>query len=122
RGYSRDQRPDCQQVVVGLVLSRDGFPLAHEVFPGNTADTTTVEAMLTILTARVGCYSTIEYEEKERILTVSERLSGTFSPPIRWLPWFFPPPMEVNSTFIIPQWWDYLSFHAEVGLRDVELE
>ena len=55
RGYSRDQRPDCQQVVVGLVLSRDGFPLAHEVFPGNTADTATVEAMLTILTIWVGC-------------------------------------------------------------------
>jgi transposase len=38
RGYSRDKRPDCKQVVVGLVLDRDGFPKAHEIFDGNTQD------------------------------------------------------------------------------------
>ena len=46
RGYSRDHRPDCKQVVVGLVLDRDGFPKAHEVFEGNRQDRTTVDAML----------------------------------------------------------------------------
>ena len=35
RGYSRDKRPDCKQVLVGLVLDRDGFPKAHEIFEGN---------------------------------------------------------------------------------------
>jgi transposase len=54
RGYSRDHRPDCKQVVVGLVLDRDGFPKAHEVFDGNRADRTTVAEMLTILEARTG--------------------------------------------------------------------
>jgi transposase len=54
RGYSRDQRPDCKQVVVGLVLDRDGFPKAHEVFAGNRQDRTTVEEMLRILEARSG--------------------------------------------------------------------
>jgi transposase len=54
RGYSRDQRPDCKQVVVGLVLDRDGFPKAHEVFAGNRQDRTTVEEMLHILEARSG--------------------------------------------------------------------
>jgi transposase len=54
RGYSRDKRPDCKQVVVGLVVNRDGFPLAHEVFEGNTADGTTVGRMLDILADRVG--------------------------------------------------------------------
>jgi transposase len=54
RGYSRDKRPDCKQVVVGLVLDRDGFPKAHEVFDGNRTDRTTVEDMLTILERRVG--------------------------------------------------------------------
>ena len=34
RGYSRDHRPDCKQVVIGLVVNRDGFPIAHEVFEG----------------------------------------------------------------------------------------
>ncbi|MEW6007854.1 MAG: hypothetical protein AB1595_06905, partial [bacterium] len=35
RGYSREGRSDCKQVVVGLVINRDGFPKAHEVFDGN---------------------------------------------------------------------------------------
>ena len=43
RGYSRDKRPDCKQVLIGLVLNRDGFPKAHEVFDGNRQDRTTVE-------------------------------------------------------------------------------
>jgi transposase len=54
RGYSRDHRPDCKQVVVGLVVNRDGFPVAHEVFAGNTQDRTTLRAMLDRLQARVG--------------------------------------------------------------------
>ena len=43
RGYSRDQRSDCKQVCIGLVVSRCGMPLGYEVFAGNTADVTTVE-------------------------------------------------------------------------------
>ena len=54
RGYSRDHRPDCKQVVVGLVLDRDGFPKAHEVFEGNRQDRTTVADMLTALEERTG--------------------------------------------------------------------
>ncbi|MCH8843361.1 MAG: hypothetical protein IID61_10335 [SAR324 cluster bacterium] len=41
RGYSRDKRTDCKQVCVGLVLTAEGFVKAHEVFSGNTADTST---------------------------------------------------------------------------------
>jgi transposase len=54
RGYSRDHRPDCKQVVVGLVLDREGFPKAHEVFDGNRQDRTTLDAMLTALEGRTG--------------------------------------------------------------------
>ena len=54
RGYSRDKRPDCKQVVVGLVLDRDGFPKAHEVFDGNVQDRRTVEEMLAVLERRSG--------------------------------------------------------------------
>jgi transposase len=54
RGYSRDKRPDCKQVVIGLVLGREGFPKAHEVFDGNRTDGTTVDEMLTALEQRVG--------------------------------------------------------------------
>ncbi|HKI82652.1 MAG TPA: IS1634 family transposase, partial [Pseudodesulfovibrio sp.] len=45
-GYSRDQRPDCVQVVIALVVTPEGFPLAYEVMPGNTADNTTLPAFL----------------------------------------------------------------------------
>lgn len=54
RGYSRDQRPDCKQVVVGLVLDRDGFPKAHEVFDGHVQDRATVDQMLDVLEKRTG--------------------------------------------------------------------
>ena len=54
RGHSRDKRPECKQVVVGLVVDGDGFPKAHEVFEGNRNDSTTVEEMLAALEKRVG--------------------------------------------------------------------
>jgi transposase len=54
RGYSRDHRGDCKQVLVGLAVNREGFPLAHEVFAGNRHDSTTLEEMLKALDQRVG--------------------------------------------------------------------
>jgi transposase len=54
RGYSRDKRGDCKQVVVGLVLDRDGFPKAHEVFDGNMQDRRSVDTMLEALEKRTG--------------------------------------------------------------------
>ncbi len=54
RGYSRDKRPDCKQVLVGLVLDRDGFPKAHEIFEGNRQDRSTVDEMLQNLEKRTG--------------------------------------------------------------------
>jgi transposase len=54
RGYSRDKRPECPQVVIGLVINRDGFPKAHEVFDGNRQDSTTVGDILNVLEKRVG--------------------------------------------------------------------
>jgi transposase len=47
RGYSRDGRPDCLQVVIALVVTTDGFPLAYEVMDGNTSDRTTLRQFLT---------------------------------------------------------------------------
>jgi len=45
-GYSRDKRGDCVQVVIALIVTPDGFPLAYEVLPGNTADNTTLRSFL----------------------------------------------------------------------------
>ena len=46
RRYSRDHRPDCKQIIIALVVTPEGFPLAYEVFEGNRADVTTLEEML----------------------------------------------------------------------------
>ena len=51
-GYSRDRRPDRVQVVIGLLMSREGVPVAHEVFPGNTADPETFRSVLGDLRGR----------------------------------------------------------------------
>jgi len=53
-GYSRDKRSDCVQVVIALVLTPEGFPIAYEVMPGNTADNTTLEGMLQKIQAQYG--------------------------------------------------------------------
>ena len=54
RGYSRDKRPDCKQVNIGLVVTPDGLPIAYEVFPGNTTDVTTVETMIRLMEDKYG--------------------------------------------------------------------
>jgi transposase len=46
RGYSRDHRPECKQIIIALVVTPEGFPLSYEVFAGNRADVTTLEEML----------------------------------------------------------------------------
>jgi transposase len=53
-GYSRDKRADCVQVVIALIVTPEGFPLAYEVLPGNTADNTTLRAFLRRIEAQYG--------------------------------------------------------------------
>jgi transposase len=54
RGYSRDHRSDCKQVCIGLVVSREGFPLGHEVFAGNRRDSTTLQEVVERMEERYG--------------------------------------------------------------------
>src|SRR4029077_20820577 len=54
RGYSRDHRGDCKQIVLALVVTHDGFPLAHQTLAGNTQDLQTVETIVTAIDARFG--------------------------------------------------------------------
>ena len=54
RGYSRDHRPDCKQVCIALVVSREGLPLGYEVFDGNRNDATTVEEIVTAIEGKYG--------------------------------------------------------------------
>lgn len=54
RGYSRDHRPDCVQVNIALVVSREGMPLGYEIFAGNTTDVTTVQQIVETMEDRFG--------------------------------------------------------------------
>jgi len=54
RGYSRDHRPDCVQVNIALVVTREGLPLGYEVFSGNTTDVTTVQEIVSGMESRFG--------------------------------------------------------------------
>jgi transposase len=53
-GYSRDKRSDCVQVVIGLIVTPEGFPLAYEVLPGNTSDRTTLKKFLKLIRKQYG--------------------------------------------------------------------
>lgn len=59
RGYSRDSRPDCPQVCIGLVVTTDGVPLGYEVFAGNTNDSKTVETIVKAMETKYGRASRI---------------------------------------------------------------
>jgi hypothetical protein len=54
RGYSRDHRPDCKQVCIALVVTREGLPLGYEVFAGNTNDTKTLREIVAAMEAKYG--------------------------------------------------------------------
>ncbi len=59
RGYSRDHRPDCKQVNIALVVTREGMPLGYELFAGNRADVTTVKEIVESMERRYGLASRI---------------------------------------------------------------
>src|SRR5215471_7456629 len=54
RGYSRDHRPDCEQMVIALIVNREGFPLSYETFDGNRADVSTMETILRMIERKYG--------------------------------------------------------------------
>ena len=54
RGYSRDSRPDCPQVCIGLVATKEGLPIAFEIFDGNRTDVTTTQEMIEVMETKYG--------------------------------------------------------------------
>jgi transposase len=54
RGYSRDHRPDCEQLVIALIVNSEGFPFSYETFDGNRADVSTMEAILRMVERKHG--------------------------------------------------------------------
>jgi transposase len=54
RGYSRDHRPDCLQVILAVIVNMDGFPLSYETFDGHRADVTTLETVMRMVERKYG--------------------------------------------------------------------
>src|SRR6266481_5460197 len=54
RGYSREHRPDCEQMVIALIVNREGFPFSYETFDGNRADVSTMESILRMVERKYG--------------------------------------------------------------------
>src|SRR6266705_2434558 len=54
RGYSRDHRPDCEQMVIALIVNNEGFPFSYETFDGNRADVSTMESILRMVERKYG--------------------------------------------------------------------
>src|ERR1700746_2835066 len=54
RGYSRDHRPDCEQLVIALIVNGEGFPFSYETFDGNRADVSTLETILRMVERKYG--------------------------------------------------------------------
>src|SRR5260370_3224521 len=54
RGYSRDHRPDCEQMVIALIVNSEGFPFSYETFDGNRADVSTIEMILRMVERKYG--------------------------------------------------------------------
>ncbi len=82
RGYSRDHRPDCVQVVIGLVVTRSGLPLGYEVFAGNQAEPTTLDEMMAKMEALYGKASRVWVFDRgvasERNLEALRRAGGLY--------------------------------------------
>jgi transposase len=75
RGHSRDHRPDCKQVCIALVVTREGMPLGYEVFDGNRVDVTTVEEIVEAMEGRYG--------KAERVWVMDRGMSSAHN--LSWL-------------------------------------
>jgi DDE family transposase len=83
-GYSRDKRPDCVQVVIALILTPEGFPLAYEVLPGNTADKTTLQSLLGKIETQYGKANRIWVMDRGIPKEVLEQMRSS-DPPVHYL-------------------------------------
>jgi transposase len=76
RGYSRDHRSDCKQIVVALVVTKDGFPLAHRSFAGNTQDLKTVQTIVGEIETQFGTSQRIWVMDRGMISDESLKFLG----------------------------------------------
>jgi hypothetical protein len=84
-GYSRDKRSDCVQVVIALIVTPEGFPIAYEVLPGNTTDKTTLKMFLAKIEAQYGKAQRIWVMDRGIPTEETLALMRTSQPPMSYL-------------------------------------
>ena len=84
-GYSRDKRPDCVQVVIALIVTPEGYPLAYEVLPGNTSDKTTLQAFLAKIETLHGKAQRVWVMDRGIPTEAALELMQARDPPIQYL-------------------------------------
>ena len=84
-GYSRDKRSDCVQVVIALVVTPEGFPLAYEVLPGNTQDRTTLRDFLRRIETRYGKADRVWVMDRGVPTEETIQEMQTSTPPVHYL-------------------------------------
>jgi len=72
RGYSRDHRPDCKQLVIALIVNGEGFPLSYETFDGNCADVSSLEAVMRMVERKYGKARRPRHRQRGELATVAQ--------------------------------------------------
>src|SRR5258707_5610681 len=84
-GYSRDKRPDCAQVIIALIVTPEGHPLAYEVLPGNTSDKTTLQGFLEKIEQLYGKANRVWVMDRGIPTEAALAVMGASDPPIQYL-------------------------------------
>lgn len=84
-GYSRDQRPDCVQVIIARIVTPEGYPLAYEVLPGHTSDKTTLKAFLEKIETLYGKAQRVWVMDRGIPTEAALELMRASDPPIQYL-------------------------------------
>ena len=121
-GYSRDKRPDCVQVVIALIVTPQGFPLAYEVMNGNTADCTTLSAFVDKIQAQYGRAERIWV--MDRGIPTEEALAHLrqSDPPVRYLVGTPKGRLSALERDFLTQPWEKAREQVEVKLLEREGE
>ena len=121
-GYSRDKRPDCVQVVIALIVTPQGFPLAYEVMNGNTADCTTLAAFVEQIQAQYGRAERIWV--MDRGIPTEEALAylRQSDPPVRYLVGTPKGRLSALEQAFLAQPWEKAREQVEVKLLEREGE
>jgi transposase len=121
-GYSRDKRPDCVQLVIGLIVTPEGFPLAYEVLAGNTSDKTTLKAFLQKIETQYGKAQRIWVMDRGIPTEAVLQEMRESQPPVSYLVGTPKGRLSQFNAALVEQEWQAVREGVEVKLRAQEGE